>query len=183
MRLQEIQSIVEEDGIIFLAYGSVLTQDIIASFASALEKDAMFSQLGLHVSSDIFTVFIEVSQNLLMYSRQHQNSPLGQGIIVLGRNQEGMFYVHSRNLVTAEDKELLTRRLQPIISMDRESIRKTYREFRRNGRQAHHGGAGIGFYEIAKRCEHISFAFDPADENRYYYIFRSYISGEGRGKP
>jgi len=175
VQLHEVQSIVEDNGIIFLAYGSVLTQDIIASFANGLEKDSTFSELGMGISSDIFTVFIEISQNMVMYSKTHKKTSGGEGIIVVGKDQQNTYYIHSRNLVTSKDKDIITDKLNEVIGMDRDAIKKRYRELRRSGQHAHDGGAGIGFYEVAKRCDRIAFEFTPAGEDQFYYVFKSYV--------
>ncbi|MDQ6975779.1 MAG: SiaB family protein kinase [Mariprofundaceae bacterium] len=177
MDLHEVQSMVEDKGIIFLAYGSVLTQDIIASFANGLEKDPTFSELSMGVSTDIFTVFIEISQNMVKYSKTHQQTNGSEGIIVVGKDQQGTYYIHSRNLVNAKDKDIITRKLNEVISMDRNAIKKRYRELRRSGQHAHGIGAGIGFYEVAKRCDRIDFEFTEAGEDQFYYVFKSYVRG------
>ncbi len=179
MRLDELQAIVEDHGIIFLAYGSSLTQDIIASIASGLEKNQEFSELGLGFSSDIFTVFVEVAQNMMFYGRRHPELQSGEGIIVIGRDAEGNYYVHSRNTITADDKTLIGDKLNTIQSMNRDEIRQMYRQLRKNGAHAHDAGAGIGFYEIARRCDRIEHAFSAAENGLFHYVFKSWLYARG----
>jgi len=177
MRLSDLQTLVEDNGIIFLAYGSALTQDIIVSIASSLEKNPIFANLNMGLSSDVFTVFVEVSQNMMMYNKEQSRLSAGEGIIVVGRDTKKNYFVLSRNLVSRQDKEKLTEKLEHIQGMDRQEIKETYRALRRSGRHSHAHGAGIGFYEIAKRSERFEFEFTPIDDQdeQYYYVLKSYL--------
>jgi hypothetical protein len=58
----------------------------------------------------------------------------------------------------------------------RVSLKKKYRELRRSGRGKHSKGAGIGFYEIAKRCSSFSHKFIKLDEDIYIFYFEANIS-------
>jgi len=58
MDINEIQNIVEDDGIIFLTYGGFLSQSLIASMTEALEKEAESNDLKMTIANNIFTIFI-----------------------------------------------------------------------------------------------------------------------------
>ena len=62
-----------------------------------------------------------------------------------------------------------------IQSLDKNGIRKRYRELRKSGANTHEKGGGIGFYEIAKRCNKIEYSFTQINENRFEFIFVSFI--------
>lgn len=179
MNVSEIKSIVEKDGIVFLSYGGFLSQALISAMAEALEKEAEYSDLNMGIANNIFTIFIELSQNMMNYSKtkniNHINNNKSEGLIIVGRDEEGNYYIHSQNIIATEDKNKIEPKLNEILTMDKEAIKQRYKELRRSGKDTHGKGGGIGFYEIAKRCDLIRFEFDQINEDRYYFNFRTTI--------
>lgn len=179
MNVDNIQNLVEEDGIIFLTYGGFLTQTLIAGMTEALEKEAEYNELNMGVSTNIFTIFIELSQNVMNYSKNKQKNckeVKSEGLIVVGKDSASSYYIHSQNVITKEDKEKIEPKLSEILTMDRDEIKKRYRELRRSGKDTHGKGGGIGFYEIAKRSDQIQFEFKEVNEDKYYFHFISKIN-------
>lgn len=178
MNVDNIQNMVEEDGIIFLSYGGFLTQTLIAGMTEALEKEAEYHGLNMGISSNIFTIFIELSQNVMNYSK-NKNAECkeikSEGLIVVGKDNES-YYIHSQNIVATEDKEKMQIKLEELLTMNRDEIKKRYRELRRSGKDSHGKGGGIGFYEIAKRSDEIKFEFKEINENKYYFHFISRVN-------
>lgn len=179
MNVDNIQNMVEEDGIIFLSYGGFLTQTLIAGMTEALEKEAEYNDLNMGISSNIFTIFIELSQNVMNYST-HRNSDSkevkSEGLIVVGKDDSGNYYIHSQNIVGQEDKDKIEPKLQELLGMERDDIKTRYRELRRSGKDSHGKGGGIGFYEIAKRSDEIQFEFKKVNEDKYYFHFISRVN-------
>lgn len=179
MNVDNIQNMVEEDGIIFLSYGGFLTQTLIAGMTEALEKEAQFHELNMGVSNNIFTIFIELSQNVMNYSKAKRpdcDEVKSEGLIVVGKDDLGNYYIHSQNIIGTEDKNKIEPKLNEIKTMNKDEIKKMYRELRRTGRETHGKGGGIGFYEIAKRSDEIKFEFKEINENKYYFHFVSRIN-------
>ena len=50
-----------------------------------------------------------------------------------------------------------------------------YRELRRSGKDKHHKGGGIGFYEIVKRTSKIKYSFKQLDKERFEFEFISFL--------
>lgn len=179
MNINLIQELVEKDGIVFLTYGGFLSQALISGMTEALEKEAEQNNLNMGVSSNIFTIFIELAQNMMNYSKtkcnDNFNNLKSEGLIVVGRDNEQNYYIHSQNIVGTDDKEKIEPVLTKIQSLNRDEIKKIYRELRRSGKNTHGKGGGIGFYEISKRCDNIDFEFKPINENKYYFHFKAEI--------
>lgn len=178
MDIAEIHQIIKKDGIVFLSYGGFLSQALISAMTEALEKETQAYDISLGVSSNIFTVFIELSQNMMNYSKSiapSNTEVTPEGLILVSRDQKEHYFIDSQNIVSLEDMELIKPKLEEIKNMDKDSIKKRYRELRRSGKHTHGKGGGIGFYEVAKRCEEISFDFKRINEDKFYFHIRTRI--------
>jgi len=179
INVNSIQKVLEEDGIIFLTYGGTLTQSLIVAMTEALEKETQEAELSMGLASNIFTVFIELAQNMMNYSKKANKEGFDpKGLILVGRTHDGYYYVFSQNIVDKVDKEKLEEKLKKITSMTKEEIKKEYRNARKSGKDKHKKGGGIGFYEIAKKSQTIEYNFIDLGDGKYYFQFKAVI-----GKP
>ena len=174
MKFDALEEILEEDGIVFLTYGGFLTQSLIAGMTDALEKEVSSNDLSMKIANNIFTIFIELSQNMMAYAKSKAGEAFdAKGMIIVGLNpSKSDYYIIGRNLVDAEDKKRIEARLEDVEGMDREGLRQLYRERRKSGRDKHTRGAGIGFIEIARRSDSLEHHFVPAGGERYYFIVK-----------
>jgi len=178
MNISEVQKMVEDDGIVFLSYGGFLSQALISSMTEALEKEADYNNISMNASNNIFIVFIELSQNMMNYSKSvsiDDESLRPQGLIFVSKSIEGSYHIHSRNIISLQDKEKIEPTLLEIQSLDKSEIKKRYRELRKSGQNTHGKGGGIGFYEIAKRCDSIEYEFSQINENKFYFHIKTTI--------
>jgi len=179
MKIDQIRQIVEDDGIVFLTYGGAFSQELISALTEALEKETSQNDISIGVSSNIFTIFIELSQNMMNYSKtskvnDREISP--GGLIIVSKDESGNYFVDSQNIISINDKETIEPKLQDIKSLDKDGIKKRYRELRRSGKNTHAKGGGIGFYEIAKRCDEIYYDFDKINEDKFYFHIKTKIN-------
>ena len=86
-----------------------------------------------------------------------------------------MFYIDSHNSVSKDDMNNLVERLEEIKQLARDGLKKRYRELRRSGKDKHGKGAGIGFYEIAKRCTEFNYQLVPQDNDLFHFYFEATI--------
>lgn len=179
MNINEVQKMVDNDGIIFLSYGGYLSQTLISGMTEALEKEAEDNGMSVAASSKMFTIFIELSQNMMNYSKSkdvNESATKPQGLILVSKDEHLNYYIHSQNIVTTKDKEKIEPKLIEIQSLDKDGIKKRYRELRKSGHNTHDKGGGIGFYEIAKKCDSIEYKFTPINEDRYYFHIKTNIA-------
>ncbi len=186
MDISQIQKLVEDDGIVFIGYGGFLSQALISAMTEALEKEAEINDIGMGVSSSIFTVFIELSQNMMNYSKsilKDCRDIFPGGLIVVSRDSSGSsYYIHSQNIISIEDKEKIEPKLKEIKSLDRDGIKAKYKELRRSGKNTHGKGGGIGFYEIAKRCDSIEYDFKEINSDKLYFHIKTTIKLTKKGE-
>ncbi len=176
--ITKLESILQKDGVIFLTYGGLLTQSIIAGLTEALEKDYENMDVSTKIVNNVLTIFIELSQNMMNYSKKMSEESFDpRGLILVGKDNDS-YYILSQNIVNKKDKEKIEPVLKLIKEKTREEIKKLYKEARRSGRNTHSKGGGIGFFEIAKRCNEIKYNFFPieGDENKFYFRFKAVIN-------
>ncbi len=178
MNIKDVQKLVENNGIIFLSFGGFLSQTLITGMTEALEKEAEENNVGMGVSSNVFTIFIELAQNMMNYSKNKDMncrviSP--GGLIVVSKDTEGNYFIDSQNIVSIEDKEKIEPKLAEIVTLDKDGIKKRYKELRRSGKNTHKIGGGIGFYEIAKRCDKVEYTFESINEDKFYFHIKTEV--------
>ncbi len=179
MNINMLQEMVKKDGIVFLTYSGFLSQTLIAGITEALEKEAKSNDLNMGKATNIYTIFIELAQNMMNYSKTVNACDDGtpaEGIIVVSKDECGNYLIESQNIVSAADHELLLPKLVEVSQLSREEIKKKYRMLRKDGSGIHSKGAGIGLYEIAKKCDKIEFTFKEINADRYYFHIKTYVS-------
>jgi hypothetical protein len=179
--VKQLELILQQDGIVFLTYGGFLTQSLIVGMTDALEREAESSELSMKIAHNIFTIFIELAQNMMNYSKKVENQDFDpKGLILVGKNSNNEYYVLSQNILDENDKNKIEPKLQIILDSTKHEIKKLYREARKHGKDTHHKGGGIGFYEVAKRCEKIQYDFTQINNsNKYYFKFKAILGKEG----
>lgn len=177
MKVNNLESILDSEGIVFLSYGGFLTQSLVSGMVEALELEAESHGLKMNVSNNIMTIFIELAQNMMNYSKKLTNNKScfdSKGMVVVGFDKESNdYYLYSRNLVTQADKNKIQPKIEQVLSLDKQELRDLYRKLRRSGQHKHQKGAGIGFVEIARRSDDMQYSFVPAKvDDMYYFSYR-----------
>lgn len=179
MEIAKLENILESDGIVFLTYGGFLSQALIVGMTEALEKESEVNELSMKVSNNILTIFIELSQNMMNYAKKVTTSPESldpKGLIIVGFDKENdEYYIFSRNIVTTADKEKIAPKIEEVLPLNKDELKTLYRELRKSGKGKHEKGAGIGFVEVARRCDTLEYSFMEIDKNTHYYALKAII--------
>jgi len=160
-----------------LEYEGILTQNIISHNIEIIE----YKIDNLHLLSEISTAVIELTQNMMNYSKSDDlecREILPEGMIKVTKDSNNTYIIKSKNIIAIEDKEKLEPKLSEIVTLNSDEIKKKYRELRRSGKDQHDKGAGIGFFEIAKRSNKIEYDFQQINNTKYYFNFKSIIFGK-----
>jgi hypothetical protein len=173
--MNELEEMLKKESIVFLTYAGHFNQPVIVTMTEVLEEEAQKVSLSPSTAHKIFVIFIELSQNLMNYSKNMKSIFEPKGIISVGKDDKEGYYIYSQNIITKKDREKIEKTLKLITSLSKDEIRKIYRQRRKNGAFAHEKGGGIGFFEIAKKAKKILYSFEPIDSEREFFKFKAII--------
>ena len=171
-----LQNVAKEEGVVFF-YSGYFTQNVLLSLGEAVKHKMNADDVNLNTSKKIFSVFVEQVQNIIRYSTdrieedEHEHE-FSYGLIVIGKDSNGKFYICCGNMILKDDIERLRTNLEDIQKMNKDELKKAYKERLKNGPDEYSKGAGIGFLEIARKAtEPISFDFqDTGKCNSFFFL-------------
>lgn len=145
----------QEQGII-LSYCGFLSEKLVVGMGEAIRQKMEIDSADTNTSKRVFSIFVEQIQNIIRYSAQRvaggTGGDLSTGIITIGRQDDGRFFIAGANLINVADVTRLKTRLDHINSLDRDELKAYYREKLRSGPDPDSKGASIGLIEIARRA-------------------------------
>ncbi len=173
MNLYDIEKELYSDDVIF-TFSGIVSYNFLTSTSMVIKKDLEASGESSKRMMNLFGITTEMFQNIMNYSAKRatiDNKTLGIGTCVIKRceNKEYLI-ISSGNIIFKKDEDKIRKRLDKIISLDKDSLKKFYKEQRRLGSDAHDNGAGLGFIEMAKKSdEKIKYIFDDVDQIHSYF--------------
>ena len=172
---------------ITLVYSGPLWSEGICGIAGTLKKRMEFDKIPFSTSQEVFSVFVEQMNNMLMYSEETESfefsdngsSKQPKGTFILGR-EGGAFFIQTGNVMRSDNVELVKNRIDYLNTLDKKALRNFYKE------QMHTAdnnpaskGAGLGFIEIARRISSkIDYLFTPCGDNLTFFSLYVIIGGK-----
>jgi hypothetical protein len=156
--IREIQVFYEQlkkEGIIFSFSGPV-SQSLLEGIGATLRQKMSLEETSTSVTQKVFSIFVELMQNVINYSAERGSEgeaepDLRFGVLIIGK-QEDRFYIQCGNYITPSQKGPLQEKLTRIRNMDRDELKRYYKEQRRRASGEGSKGAGLGFIEMARRA-------------------------------
>ncbi len=150
----------------------------IEGVAQTLRKNLEYEEAGNLTAQAVFSVFIEQMQNILNYSADRVSKPaeeehdLRAGVVVIGHEKNGYFILCGNKMYNT-DVPALSEKLELIRNMNKEELKKLYKERRRMDPAPESKGAGLGLIEMARKgTEPIEYNFLPVDEEFSFFTIR-----------
>lgn len=175
MHVEQIDTTSTNNLVPLVTYQGVLTQDSISDMLEIIEDKLKNDAISKGLLAHIFIIFIELCQNMINYSKSaiptdREITP--DGFIRMYKNLTSNYVLESKNILSQDDKKRILTRLTDIDTLDRDKIKKRYKELRRSAKNTHNKGAGIGLYDIAKRCDSIQYNFEPINKDKLYFSLK-----------
>ncbi|WZB69245.1 SiaB family protein kinase [Achromobacter xylosoxidans] len=100
---------------------------------------------------DVFSVYIEMIQNIRQYAAQNGDTDACATVVIYCRD-ESRYVVSAGNLVRIEDGNALVARVQELAALDKAELKAAYKaQLHKPRAQGVASGAGLGLIDIARR--------------------------------
>ena len=159
-----------------------MSEEMLLGIGNTLRKKFEVDELDKTTSMSMFSVFVEMVQNVIRYSAENQANEgdpplidLRYGILSIGKKDERNF-VACGNLIDKSDVGRLTENLSRLQGMDNKELRKLFQDSLKDEVPEGSKGAGVGFIEIARRAKHgFEFGFEPAGDDREFFTITAFL--------
>ena len=137
-------------------FSGYMTEEILSGIGTALKRKLEIEDAGRSTSKSLFSVFVELVQNVIRYSAEHEVHPredglydLRYGVLTVGRDNDH-YFVACGNMVRFKDADRLSSNLAHIKTLDKDGLKALYKETLKGDVPEGSKGAGVGFIEIAR---------------------------------
>jgi len=154
--LYKYYSEASEHGIL-VSFQGPLSQDILAELATMIRDRLGGDAVHRRVIHNVFAVFIELSQNILLHSAEKTcitpgSQPRGAGIILIRAVEEG-YVITSGNQVEMIAGEQVCQRCATLNKLDSAALKQQYRRQLHSKSEVGSGSVHLGLMEIARRSD------------------------------
>ncbi len=171
-KLHHLIGDMQDEGML-LCFNGPFFHEIIEALGTAMRRCLETAELKKTVLMDVFSVYIELTQNVKNYAAlkartEIERHEIGNGAIIIGKSPEG-YWVSSRNLVEKEDISTLKDRLDRIALSDKQQLKALYKDQMRKP-PSPTGGAGLGLIDIARRASKpLEYSFTAAGDHCSFF--------------
>ncbi|MBF0264315.1 MAG: transporter substrate-binding domain-containing protein [Gammaproteobacteria bacterium] len=156
-----------QEKIEILNYHGVISQNFLETCVDNLKLNIEDTK----ILNQLKSIIIELCRNIMSHAKTKKEGsreiePVG--FIEVLRLQDDLYQITSDNIISIDDKRIIETELKHILSLDKESIRKRYRELRKINQEE---SAGMGLYEIAKLAKTIDYNIEPINADKYKFSF------------
>lgn len=168
---------------IILDFQGAISQEMLVGMAELI-KHKFSQELGRGGAvKKIFSVFIEMAQNIAHYSAErvhldNHTNDIGAGIIVVTEENRS-YIITSGNLVDNGAIQDVTAHCDNINSMDQNTLKQFYKKQIKSSREEGKKGASIGLIDIARKTGNpIRYKVNPIDESNSFLVLSVKIQEE-----
>lgn len=174
--LYDFSRTMDAKGIMF-CYAGPISQGVLEEIGAVLKHKMELEDEKMTVTQKVFGIFVEQVQNIMNYSVERRiddtvNREMPSGIMVLGKKNSNYFTLCG-NLIENDSKTNLQNWLEKITHMDKEELKKLYKERLRGTPQPNSKGAGLGFIEMARKSSKpIEYNFKLVDDRFTFFSYK-----------
>jgi len=136
---------------IMLCFNGPVTAPLIEEIGTALRKHMQGLEESPTAVSDVFSVYIEMAQNIRRYA-QAQAFENETSTILISRDALGHYVISASNIVRDEDGNALGERIGQLFHLDKEALKTAFKTQLRQPRSALTGSAGLGLIDMARKA-------------------------------
>jgi len=135
-----------------LCFNGPISRSLLEEIGHALKNYLEAEHARPAAASDVFAVYIEVTQNIRHYANQRgYGDHHAVATVVITRHSDGRYVVSAGNCVEPEDGRGLMARVRELAAMDKAQLKTVYKEQLRKPLDPGSSGAGLGLIDIARK--------------------------------
>ncbi|MGE5342375.1 MAG: SiaB family protein kinase [Candidatus Omnitrophota bacterium] len=168
---------------IILDFQGAISQDILVGLAELLKSK--FSLVSGHSPvKKLFSIFIEMAQNIAFYSSEriyseNHHKDIGVGIVMVTEKSK-CYTVISGNMVQRSTISKIQDHCMKINGMTPDELKQFYKERIKLSRKVGEKGAGIGLIDIARKSgSPIQYNIIPIDDFNSFLILSVKVKENG----
>lgn len=168
-----------EDANIQICFNGPLTHSIIEELGMAVRRYLENETPGTEKMMDIFSVYIEQTQNVRNYARKKQAAETS-GIyntitLTIGRQGE-QYVVVSGNVIDLADVPALIAKIEQLRMLDMAGLKALYKEQRRKPLADGASGAGLGLIDMARKTSKpLAYQVQPIDDKTAFFTLQAVV--------
>lgn len=176
--LYDLKERLTRDGIL-ISFAGPFSHSIIEELGNAVKRYLETSQIAKTSLMDVFSVFIEQTQNVRNYAelkatQGNLDHDFSNGIVVIGRSGD-RHVVCSGNIVEREDIRDAIKKLDELRGLDKPALKAAFKE---QIRQAHEPGRGgrLGLIDMSRKAsEPLEYAVRDIDDRYCFFSLKATV--------
>ncbi len=176
----EVQHLLRSRGIL-ISFTGKLTQGLIVEYGEAVKSYLEVNERPQNEVFDIFSLFIEQTQNINKYCAIQSGHPLYEliahsSIVTIGKSDQNGSYVCSGNLIKNSDIDALRDHLDILIQSDKATLKTMYKTKLKDGLAPSSMGAGLGLIDMARKAKiPLQYSFIKQDEILSFFTLKAIV--------
>lgn len=163
---------------ILICFNGPISRTLIGEIGIALKDHISSTQTHQSAAMDVFSVYIEMSQNIRHYaSRMGYDDFAAAATVVIAETDGGHYTVSAGNVVERQDGENLLKKIDALASLDKNELKALYKQQLRLPREAGQAsGAGLGLIEMARKStEPLQARLDEGRDGKVFFSLHAVI--------
>lgn len=158
---------------IMLCFNGPITAALIEEIGVALRRHMEGLAESSSAVSDVFSVYIEMTQNIRRYVQDHPDLALETASLFVSRDDTGHYVISAGNVVTLPDGEALVERIKALAPLTKEELKRSFKTQLRQPRGTLNGSAGLGLIDMARKATQPLFAaLRPLEKDLSFFSLR-----------
>lgn len=139
---------------ILLCFNGPISRSLIEEIGNALKNYLQADNAKPSSAMDVFSVYVEMTQNIRHYAIAHGYDELtSSATVVVARDNDGHYLVQAGNLLEKADGDALLARVHELAAMDKTQLKAAYKTQLRQPRdETATSGAGLGLIDVARKA-------------------------------
>ncbi len=164
---------------ILFCYSGPISQTSLEGVGNTLRRNLEYEEAGNKATLSVFSIFVEQVHNILNYSAEKLgygediDEGLRFGIIVIGREENGDYYVYCGNRIYNTDIPVLISKIEEVRRLNKDELKSLYKERRKMAPETGRKGAGLGLIEMARKSgKPLEYSFVTINEEFSFFSIK-----------